>query len=62
MKKPIRFIRRPEVEWLTGLSRSTIYRLMAQGEFPKNHRLSPNCVGWDERDIKDYNENRIKTA
>lgn len=36
-----RFIRRPEVEAMTGLSRSTIYELLARDSgFPKPVRLS----------------------
>ncbi|WP_404379942.1 helix-turn-helix transcriptional regulator [Caenispirillum salinarum] len=41
-------LRRPEVEARTGLKRSSIYRLMAEGKFPKAVRLSERAVGWPE--------------
>ena len=31
---------------VTGLSKATIYRLLARGEFPARVKLSPRCVGW----------------
>lgn len=40
-----RLIRRPEVQAMTGLSRSSLYRLIADG-FPKPVRLSRHSVGW----------------
>lgn len=46
--------RRTEIEDLTGLSRSTIYALMAQGEFPRPIRLAPRAVGWPESKISEW--------
>ena len=40
-----RFVREPECRALTGLSRSTRWRLERSGEFPKRRRLSSNGVG-----------------
>ena len=36
MPDDVRFLRRPEVEHLTGLSKSAIYQRMAEGRFPKH--------------------------
>lgn len=47
-------LRRPEVERLTGLSRSTIYRLMGEGAFPKPVRLTSKAVGWPQNTIEDW--------
>ncbi|WP_111559711.1 MULTISPECIES: AlpA family transcriptional regulator [Paracoccus] len=47
-------LRRPEVERLTGLSRSTIYRLMADGEFPKPVKLTRKAVGWQQNTINEW--------
>lgn len=47
-------VRRPEVERLTGLSRSTIYRLMAAGEFPKPVKLTGKAVGWQLSAIAEW--------
>ena len=35
----------------TSLSRSTIYREIASGRFPKQHKLSPGRVGWLRSEI-----------
>lgn len=58
----IRFLRRPEVEKTTGLSRSTIYLRMEQGTFPKPIPLGGRLVGWKESDIQQWIEDRIKES
>jgi prophage regulatory protein len=47
-------LRRPAVEELTGLSRSTIYDLMAKGAFPRPVRLTRKAVGWPESAIAEW--------
>ena len=44
-------LRRPAVEQITGLSRSTIYKWMDEGSFPKAVKLGPRAVGWFQADI-----------
>ena len=44
-------LRRPAVESLTGLSRSTIYDLKAKGAFPRPVRLTAKAVAWPESAI-----------
>ncbi len=51
-------LRMPEVCWLTGLSKATIYRMMKEGRFPKQYRLSDRAVGWKKSAISVWNENR----
>lgn len=51
-------LRRREVERLTGLSRSTIYRLMEAGSFPRQHKLSVGAVGWMQAEISNWIESR----
>ncbi|MCC6000502.1 MAG: AlpA family transcriptional regulator [Pararhodobacter sp.] len=46
-----RILRRPDVEALVGLSRSTLYAWMARGEFPQPVALGARLVGWRESDI-----------
>ena len=46
-----RHLRRPAVEELTGLSRSTIYDLMAKGDFPRPVKLTKKAVAWPESAI-----------
>ena len=40
------FLRWPRVRQLTGLSRSTVWRLEKNGQFPARRKLSANSVGW----------------
>ena len=46
-----RLIRLQEVQSLTGYKRTSIYRLMGQGEFPNAVKLGPRAVGWRESEI-----------
>ena len=51
MQAPERIIRLKTVLARTGLSRSTIYRKIAEGTFPAQLRISTNGAGWRESDI-----------
>ena len=55
-----RFLRRPEVEVRTGLSRSAIYARMASGEFPRPRRIGKRAVAWVEQDIERWLAERIE--
>ena len=55
----IRIIRRREVEAATGMSRSSIYRMVAAGEFPAPVKLSARSVGWKAGDVADWLESRV---
>lgn len=46
-----RLIRLKEVQHRVGLGRSTIYRWMAEGRFPKPVRLGGHSVAWAEDGI-----------
>jgi len=56
-KNIIRFCK---VKELTKLSRTTIYRLIAKGEFPKQVKLSERSFGWVEQEVMDYLNNKIE--
>ena len=56
---PTRFLRRPEVTARTGLSRSTIYRRLAGGSFPKPLSLGARAVGWIEAEVDEWIRQRI---
>jgi len=56
----VQVIRRPEVEALTGLSRSTIYAMISEGMFPKPVKLGKRAVGWRESEIVAWLESRIQ--
>ena len=53
-----RLLRRREVEKITGMSRSSIYRLMQEGEFPRPVRIGPAAVRWKSSDITTWIESR----
>jgi prophage regulatory protein len=46
-----RIVRLKTVLARTGLSRSTIYRKIAEGTFPAQLKISINGAGWHESDI-----------
>ena len=51
MREPDRIIRLKTVLARTGLSRSTIYRKIAEGTFPAQLKISTNGSGWHESDV-----------
>ncbi|WP_434620186.1 helix-turn-helix transcriptional regulator [Tabrizicola sp. M-4] len=55
---PETILRRPAVQNVTGLSRSTIYAMMAAGSFPKPIPLGLRAVGWAESEINAWLEAR----
>lgn len=54
-----RMVRLPEVLDRTGLSRSTVYRRMDLGEFPKPYPLSSRIVAWAENEIDQWIAERL---
>lgn len=51
MRNPDRIIRMKTVLARTGLSKSTVYRKIAEGTFPRQVRISANGAGWHESEI-----------
>ena len=49
-----RHLRRPDVEALTGLARSTLYDLMAKGDFPRPVKLTARAVAWPESKVAEW--------
>jgi prophage regulatory protein len=56
---PTKFIRRREVQEVTGLCRSALYQRIADGEFPKPVKLGPRAVAWIEEEIEVWKSQRI---
>lgn len=54
-------LRRQEVERIVGLSRSSIYRLMQDEDFPRPVRVGRSAVRWKESDVKVWLESRPVT-
>lgn len=59
---PPRFLRISEVVDRIGVSRPTIYRWVAAGEFPKQIQLGANSVVWLESSVTEWMEKQIKNA
>ena len=55
----VRILKRPEVTIKTGLQQSTIYKLMASGDFPKQIKLTSKSVGWSSKDINSWIESKV---
>ncbi|MCF6808195.1 AlpA family transcriptional regulator [Thiotrichales bacterium 19S9-12] len=52
-------LRLPQVISVTNLSRATIYRLISQGDFPKQIKLGVRSSGWVQNEIDQWLDNRI---
>ena len=57
-KRPGRFMRLHEVLELTGLSRSSVYRLEKLGLFPSRYAIGPKAVGWLDKELFDWVKSR----
>jgi prophage regulatory protein len=55
-------LRLPQVAQRTGLSRSTLYQYIKDGEFPRPVPLGLRAVGWLESEIIDWIASRVKLA
>jgi len=52
--EPERILRIRTVLARSGLSRSTLYRKMKKGTFPKQVRISEYCAGWRESELNGW--------
>ena len=52
-----RILRLKAVQERTGLCRSTLYRKMQNGTFPKNIKISTRCTGWRESAVAEWLKN-----
>ena len=57
----MRILRLPEVSQATGLSRSTIYRLVRSGTFPQSVALTARTIGWRIDEVEAWIAARAKT-
>ena len=55
-------LRLPAVTARTGLSRSTIYSRISEGNFPAPVSLGGRAVGWIEAEIQGWLEERIQVT
>ncbi|WNO53642.1 helix-turn-helix transcriptional regulator [Stakelama saccharophila] len=52
-----RIIRLGTVLDRTGLSRSTVYRKIHEGTFPRQLKIGTRCAGWREHEVEDWLRN-----
>lgn len=57
--RAVRLVRLREVQHRVGLGRSTIYRWMDEGKFPKPHSLGGYAVRWLESDIDEWIQEKL---
>lgn len=54
-------LRRPAMEAVTGLSRSSLYAMMDAGDFPRPIRIGKRAVAWPESAITAWLAQRPST-
>jgi prophage regulatory protein len=57
-----KLLRLPQVKQTTGLSKTTIYARIAEGNFPKQIPLGPRLVVWVESDIQNWISEQVSAA
>jgi len=61
LEERIKIIKLPKVMEITTLSRASIYRLIADGDFPKQVKLSTRACAWVEQDVLNWLNDRINS-
>jgi prophage regulatory protein len=54
--------RLPAVRSLTGLSRSSVYQKISNGDFPKAISLGTRAVGWLESDVEAWIGHKVAAS
>ncbi len=57
-----RFMRLPEVCRTLGLPKSTLYKLMSEGDFPRPVKLTSRVSAWLEEEIDGWKQERIAAS
>ena len=60
--RPIRLLRLPQVIDATGLGKTTIYALQAEGDFPMRVKVTAHSVAWVEEEVQAWLTARIERA
>lgn len=53
-----KMMRRKQLEYKIGLSRSTIYKMIKDGKFPKPVKIGVRAVAWPESAIEQWIDDR----
>lgn len=59
LENALRILRRRQVEDRVGLSRSSLYALIATNQFPRPVQLSARAVGWRAEDVDAWLASRL---
>ena len=57
-----RYIRLPEVQYLTGLSKAQIYALISKEQFPKQIKLGDRASAWIESQVRAWMQDRANQS
>jgi prophage regulatory protein len=55
---PTKIVRFPQISELTSLSRTTIWRLESEGNFPKRLKVGNRGVGWLLNEVENWMRSR----
>lgn len=56
-----RVLRLPEVMKITGVGRSSLYKWISEGSFPRSFLLGSRAVGWFEGDVQIWLDSRVQS-
>jgi prophage regulatory protein len=59
---PTAFLRLPQVIQRTGMSRSTIYKMISKRTFPSPVRIGVRAVAWVEGDVESWSQARVTAS
>jgi prophage regulatory protein len=58
----VTFLRLPEVKAVTGLSKTSLYALIREGDFPAPVRLGPRAVAWVRSEVRQWAVERVHAS
>ncbi|QPZ53313.1 AlpA family transcriptional regulator [Achromobacter phage vB_AchrS_AchV4] len=58
----VKFLRLPEVRDRVGMSRSQIYKLIQQGDFPAPVKLGARVSIWPDPEVRAWQEAKLAAA
>jgi prophage regulatory protein len=60
--EPDRFMRRPEVLAMVGVSDSTLYAMIRARKFPPAIGIGDRCVAWSRRAVLEWMERKVRQS
>lgn len=62
IREGLSFLRLPEVKAITGLSKTSIYELIRNKDFPAPVRLGPRAVAWVKSEVRQWAVDRVNAS